>query len=92
MTINIRDASEKDIPEIFEVRTSVRENHLSTEQMAAIGVTHQTIFEAIHKEPCIWVAADGENIVGFSMGNSEDACLFAALSDHRGRGKALDVF
>lgn len=33
MMITIRDAAEQDIPAIFEVRTSVRENHLSTEQM-----------------------------------------------------------
>lgn len=88
MTITVRDASEKDIPQIFEVRTSVRENHLSIEQMAEIGVTPQTILEAIRKEPCIWVALDGDQVVGFSMGNSEDACLFAAFvrPEREGRG------
>lgn len=89
MKINIRDASEKDVPEIFEVRTSVRENHLSTEQMAEIGVTHQTILEAMHKEPCIWVAVDVDRIVGFSMGSSEDACLFAAFVRPEWEGQGI---
>lgn len=89
MTINIRDASEKDIPEIFEVRTSVRENHLSAEQMAEIGITHQTILEAIHKEPCLWVAEEGDHIVGFSMGSAEDACLFAAFVRPSWEGKGI---
>lgn len=88
MTIRIRDASEKDIPQIFEVRTSVRENHLSTEQMAEIGITPHTIREALHKGPCIWVAVEDDQVVGFSMGSSEDACLFAAFvrPEYEGQG------
>jgi ribosomal protein S18 acetylase RimI-like enzyme len=89
MTINIRDAVESDIPQIFEVRTSVRANHLSIEQMAEIGVTPQTILEAIHKEPCIWVALEGDQTVGFSMGSSEDACLFAAFVRPEWEGQGI---
>ncbi|WIJ25909.1 hypothetical protein [Devosia sp. RR2S18] len=55
MTIIIRDAAEEEIPAIFEVRTSVRENHLSVEQMAKLGITNETIRQALRKEPCIWV-------------------------------------
>ena len=79
MTITIRDAAEEDIPAIFEVRTSVRENHLSVEQMAEMGITNETIRQALRKEPCIWVAVQGDHIVGFSMGDAADACLFAAF-------------
>lgn len=79
MTITIRDATDADIPAIFEVRTSVRENHLSVEQMAEMGITNQTVRQALGKEPCIWVAAQGNHIVGFAMANAEEACLFAAF-------------
>ena len=79
MTIVIRDAAEDDIPAIFEVRTSVRENHLSVEQMAGLGITDETIRLALRKEPCIWVAVHGDHVVGFSMGDAADACLFAAF-------------
>ena len=79
MTITIRDAIEDDIPAIFEVRTSVRENHLSVEQMAELGITHETIREMLHGEPCIWVAVQGGRIVGFSVADAGDACLFAAF-------------
>lgn len=79
MTITIRDAAEEDIPAIFEVRTSVRENHLSVEQMTEMGITNETIRQALLREPCIWVAVDGDHIVGFSMGDAADACLFAAF-------------
>ena len=77
--ITIRDATEEDIPAIFEVRTSVRENHLSVEQMAALGITHQTVLDALRTEPCIWVAVEEDRVVGFSMADAEDACVFAAF-------------
>jgi GNAT superfamily N-acetyltransferase len=89
MAISIREASERDIPEVFEVRTSVHENHLSTDQMAEIGITHQTILEAIHKEPCIWVAVAGDHIVGFAMGSSEDSGLFAAFVRPEWEGQGI---
>lgn len=89
MTVIIRDAVEGDVPEIFEVRTSVRENHLSAEQMAEIGITHRTILDAIHEEPCLWVAVDGNRIVGFSMASSEDSCLFAAFVRPEWEGQGI---
>jgi len=79
MTIVIRDAAEADVPAIFAVRTSVRENHLSVEQMAGMGITSETVRQFLRKEPCIWVAVDGDHLVGFSMANAADACLFAAF-------------
>lgn len=51
----IRDANEGDIPAIMDVRTSVRENHLSVGQMAEVGITGDTIRDAIREEPCLWV-------------------------------------
>ena len=86
--VRIRPAGLGDIATLTAIRTSVRENHLSTEQMAEIGITHQSILEALHKEPCIWVAEEGGHIVGFAMGSSEDACLFAVFvrPEWQGRG------
>lgn len=79
MTISIRVASEKDIPAIFEVRTSVRDNHLSVEQMAEMGITQETIRQALREEPCIWVALEGDLVIGFTMADAADACVFAAF-------------
>ena len=89
MTITIRDAAEEDIPAIFEVRTSVRENHLSVEQMAEMGITNETIRQVLCKEPCIWVAVHGNHIVGFSMGDAADACLFAAFVRPEWEGQGI---
>jgi hypothetical protein len=56
MTVTIRNAVEADIPAIFAVRTSVRENHLSVEQMAEMGITSGSISQFLRNELCIWVA------------------------------------
>ncbi|GAB3280391.1 hypothetical protein GCM10027347_55590 [Larkinella harenae] len=67
MTITIREAFEDDIPAIFDVRTSVRENHLSIEQLADLGITDETIRGALRQEPCIWADKINGKVVGFSM-------------------------
>lgn len=89
MTVTIRDAAEEDIPAIFEVRTSVRENHLSLEQMAELGITSETIRQALCQEPCIWVAVQGAHVVGFSMADAADACLFAAFVRPKWAGQGI---
>ena len=38
----IREAQPEDLPAMTHVRTSVRENHLSVEGMAALGITPET--------------------------------------------------
>jgi GNAT superfamily N-acetyltransferase len=88
LTIIIRNAAEDDIAAIFEVRTSVRENHVSVEQMAAMGITTDTICQALRDEPCIWVAERDGRIVGFSMADAADASVFALFirPDWQGHG------
>ena len=88
MKKTIRVANVGDIDTIFDIRTRVRENHLSREQLADIGVTPDAIREVIALAPCIWIAEVDGIPVGFSMANLEDACVFAAfvLPDYEGLG------
>ncbi|KMM99590.1 GNAT family N-acetyltransferase [Pseudomonas helleri] len=88
MKKTIRVANVGDIDTIFEIRTRVRENHLSREQLADIGVTPEAIREVIANAPCIWVAEVDGTPVGFSMADLQDACVFAAfvLPDYEGLG------
>jgi len=43
MSINIRPAQFSDVDEIFSVRTSVTENHLSREEMRRMGITESVV-------------------------------------------------
>lgn len=79
MKKTIRLAHQGDIEAIFEIRTRVQENHLSYEQLALIGVTPDSIAQAIADAPCIWIAEVDGVPAGFSMGDVEDGCVFAAF-------------
>lgn len=86
--LNLRDATLADIETIFTIRTGVKENHLSHEEMAEIGITPQTIAEIIAQSSCIWLAEVEGEPAGFAMALAEEACLFAmfVLPQFEGRG------
>jgi GNAT superfamily N-acetyltransferase len=84
----VRPAGVADVVAMFRVRTSVKENTLSPEELIGLGITPQAIAEAVGSAPCAWVAeVDGE-VQGFSMVDLEAACLFAAfvLPEREGQG------
>lgn len=88
MSINIRPALVSDVDSIFDVRTSVVENHLSREEMHQMGITESAVANMIQNTLCAWVAVENEKIIGFSMILPDDGCLFAAfvLPEYEGRG------
>lgn len=89
----IRQALITDIDSIFDVRTSVTENHLSREEMRLMGITERAVADMIQKSTCAWVAIDGMKVVGFSMVLQDNGCLFAAFVlpeyENRGIGREL---
>lgn len=88
MNISTRLALSSDIKGIFDVRTSVKENHLSREEMEQMGITEKIVIEMIEKSRCAWVAEDDGKVIGFSMILPYEACLFAAfvLPEYEGGG------
>lgn len=88
MNIHIRAAKMSDVISIFNVRTSVSENHLSREEMQEMGITESTVSNMIEKDHCAWVATDDDEVVGFSMILREKGSLFGlfVLPDYEGRG------
>lgn len=84
----IRPANTADVDAIFHIRTSVKENHLSRDQMADMGITPEAIKETIAAEPCAWLAEVDGHPVAFAMVDMEEGCVFAAfvLPEYEGRG------
>ena len=87
--VNIRSATPDDVTDIFRVRTSVRENHLSEEELSELGITHDSISEPLRSgEAKAWCAEVDGAIVGFSMARQPERDLFAlfVLSQFECRG------
>lgn len=90
----IREGRASDIGDVFRIRTNVRDNLLSVEQLTAIGITPSSILADVAAGDLgFWVAADDAIIAGFSMADRRNAEVFALFVDTacegRGHGTAL---
>lgn len=88
MDIYTREAQPSDIVSIFDVRTSVKENHLSREEMQQMGITESVVADMIEESCCTWVATVDDKVIGFSMILPDEGCLFAAfvMPEYEGKG------
>ncbi|KIA79384.1 hypothetical protein QR66_16275 [Chromobacterium piscinae] len=85
---NIRVANSEDVDDLFVIRTSVKENHLSIAEMAEVGITHETVPSMLKDPGRGWVAECDGRAVAFSMADAEEATVFAmfVLPEYEGRG------
>lgn len=93
MSVRTRMATVEDVESLFEIRTSVAQNHLSREQMDALGITPQVVSSAIREGPCVWIAEVDERPVAFSMIDRDEGEVFAMFVrpayENRGLGRLL---
>lgn len=91
--MNIRIATEADVETLFDIRTSVTQNHQSREELAAIGVTPQAIGEMFRTTSRAWIAEDGSEALAFAMADAAEGTVFAMFvrpgNEGRGLGRAL---
>ena len=77
MQVHIRAAIVDDVDTLTTIRTSVVQNHLSLEQMAALGITPQLLADTLRAAPCGWVAEVDGQPAAFSMVDLEAGEVFA---------------
>lgn len=84
----IREAGSNDIDGIFDVRTSVRDNHMTLEELAVEGITPEALPEMLTGSGRGWVAELSGEIAAFAMADAEDATVFALFvrPEHEGLG------
>lgn len=90
----LRAATADDVPALFAVRTSVRENHLDLAALAARGVTPASMAAMIADDGAhAWVIETGHEVVAFSMADARTGTVFALFvrpgAEGRGYGRAL---
>ena len=89
LATRIRLATIEDVDRIFDIRTSVNENHLSRAELAQMGITDETIGHAIAAEDCTWIAEVDGTAVGFAMADAEEGSVFAAFIKPEWEGMGL---
>jgi GNAT superfamily N-acetyltransferase len=91
--MSIRIATLADIPALFEVRTSVRDNHLSLTELAALGITPATLGDMLEGVGRGWVVDEAGHIAAFAMADVAQGCVFAMFvrpgDEGRGLGRRL---
>lgn len=94
MSFEVRRALPADVATLFAIRTSVRENPMTHEELAALGVTERSVARmlATGTGPG-WVAETAGHALGFSMAKVAERELFALFvlpdAERRGVGNAL---
>ena len=64
--MNIRIAQAEDIEILFEIRTSVVENHQSREEIAELGITPASVRKMLATDCRAWIAEIDNQPIGFS--------------------------
>ncbi len=88
MTIAIRVATADEVPILNAIRTSVRENHMSLEQMAAYGITPEVIARVITTTGRGFIASVDGVDAAIAIAEAEAGCIYAmfVLPDFEGMG------
>ncbi|AFY71334.1 GCN5-related N-acetyltransferase [Thalassoporum mexicanum PCC 7367] len=88
-----RRAKLSDIETLFEIRTSVKENHQSRAEIAELGITPASVAEMLQTNCCAWVAEINDRIVGFSIANDLEKTILGMFVlpefEGHGAGRAL---
>jgi len=80
----IREIVENDIPDLFVVRPQTRENAMSVEELASIGITPAAMKVAINGSHKGWLFEQDGEVGGFAMGdrNNSELTVMAVLPAH----------
>jgi GNAT superfamily N-acetyltransferase len=86
--MTFREITTKDIPALFAVRTSVRENTYTREGLYRDGITEETVAEMIGTTHRGWLCEADSKIVGFAMANGTtgEFWVIAVLPDYEVQG------
>lgn len=87
MAISLRAIGTHDIPTLFRLRGAVRENRLTAEDLAALGITAASVAALLATDAAGWIAEKDGQALGFAMALREgEVFTLAVLPEAEGRG------
>jgi len=86
--INYRPIQTKDLPALFRIRASTRENSISLDELYAAGITEESVANRLQSTHGGWLCEIDGEAAGFSVGNTSTGELWviAVRPDLEGRG------
>jgi len=86
--ISFRQAVADDIPSLFRIRIATWHNPHGAEELAACGITPDSVRARLETDHSGWIAFNEERPVAFAMANSSNGELWviAVLREFEGRG------
>jgi GNAT superfamily N-acetyltransferase len=84
----VREASIEDVPVMFEIRVSVRENAATRQQLTLNGIDEAFVAGAIRPPGRGWIAEEDGRVVGFCIADRDgrDVMALFVLPEFEGRG------
>ena len=91
--MKFREMKQTDVEAVFEVRTNTRENHITLERLAALGITPESVSQDIRETSKGWVCEIEGRIGGFTIGEgtSGEVLVIAVLPDAERRGVGQEL-
>ena len=89
MTLTLRQAQPRDIPDMFALRERTRENPISPQELGLLGITPESTAAAMaNGRSRSWVCLQDSALVGFATGDSTsgEILVVAVSPDFEGRG------
>lgn len=94
MDVNYRETLSSDVDALFEVRASTRENPISRDRLARMGITTANTAKGIEDGTLFgWVCTYEARVIGFCTGHSEtgEILVLAVLPAFEGRGVGKEL-
>ena len=84
----IREITIQDVDALFEMRAETRENSMTKETLATLGITPASIAEGLQVNLKGWLYEDNGTVAGFTMGDAAtgEMMVIAILPAYEGRG------
>jgi GNAT superfamily N-acetyltransferase len=86
--MEFREILAADAPALFELRPRTRENVMTVEELARLGITVESVIASLSVSSKGWLCADAGKVVGFSIADRATGELevVAVLPEYEGRG------
>ena len=77
-----------DLPEVIDIRVSVKENAITLARLSALGITTESLANALNTDSKGWVYIESGTMLGFVMGDgvTGEVYVLAVLPGHEKKG------